>query len=110
MSQPWNTREEDFPANGTESEQLRFLVRYAVLVPSGHNTQPWLFRAGEGCLDLFAAIPRRRTTRRGYQGRTISDVLCRAYVATAVEARIGLTHAGRRRGLPGTDRGSRGGG
>ena len=32
-----------FPYEGTASEQLQFLVRYAVLAPSGHNTQPWKF-------------------------------------------------------------------
>jgi nitroreductase len=163
VSQPWNTREEDFPANGTETEQLRFLVRYAVLAPSGHNTQPWLFRVEEGRLDLladrrralavvdpndreltvscgaalaqlavaaryfgrvldidntpeapdpdclararlgaraaataqertlFAAIPRRRTIRRGYDDRPLSDVLAQACVAAAAGQGAQLT-------------------
>jgi len=30
------------------------LVARAVLAPSSHNTQPWIFRAGEGHVDLFA--------------------------------------------------------
>jgi hypothetical protein len=34
------------------------LIRYAVLAPSSHNTQPWLFRTGEGWIDLLAD-PRR---------------------------------------------------
>jgi nitroreductase len=36
------------------AEQLRFLVNYAVLAPSSHNTQPWLFRLADGALDLYA--------------------------------------------------------
>jgi nitroreductase len=163
MKQPWTTRDEDFPVNGTDTEQLRFLVRYAVLAPSGHNTQPWLFRVGEGHLDLradrrralmvvdpndreltiscgaalghlalaarysgrvldidtypdksdpdllarvrlgaqaeatreeralFAAIPQRRTTRRGYEDRPLSDALCGACVAAAAGEGAKLT-------------------
>lgn len=43
-----------FPGDATEAERLRFLVKYAILAPSGHNTQPWLFKPGDRFLDLFA--------------------------------------------------------
>jgi nitroreductase len=36
-----------FPSAASTSEKLRFLLAYAVLAPSGHNSQPWLFRLGE---------------------------------------------------------------
>lgn len=39
----WNVNEEDFPLNGELKEKLTFLVRYALLAPSSHNTQPWKF-------------------------------------------------------------------
>ena len=36
-------------AGGSREEQLRLALRYAILAPSGHNTQPWLFRlTGDG--------------------------------------------------------------
>ncbi len=38
----WDVQESDFPEKGTE-EQMEFLLRYAVLAPSGPNTQPWRF-------------------------------------------------------------------
>jgi nitroreductase len=38
----------DFPIAGTPAEQLRFLLHYAVLAPSGHNSQPWLFKIDAG--------------------------------------------------------------
>ncbi len=38
----------------TDTEVLRFLVDFAVLAPSGHNTQPWLFRVGEDALEVYA--------------------------------------------------------
>lgn len=37
----WNVREEDFPVNGNQYDQIKGLLRYAVLAPSGPNTQPW---------------------------------------------------------------------
>ncbi len=33
----------DFPRTGSLEDQLRFLLKYAVLAPSSHNTQPWLW-------------------------------------------------------------------
>ena len=34
-------------------------VRYATLAPSGHNTQPWRFRAGAGQIDILPDLSRR---------------------------------------------------
>lgn len=39
----WTVRAEDFPRAGNLEDQLRFLLRYAILAPSAHNTQPWRF-------------------------------------------------------------------
>jgi hypothetical protein len=50
---PWQVEENQFPNNGPMAERLRFLVRYAVLAPSSHNTQPWKFRISADRLDLF---------------------------------------------------------
>lgn len=53
-SDPWQVRGADFPVEGSKSARLEFLVRYAVLAPSTHNTQPWLFRVRGDALELFA--------------------------------------------------------
>ncbi len=50
----WHIAESAYPRGGSEEDQLRFLVRYAILAPSGHNTQPWLFRVANGTLQLIA--------------------------------------------------------
>ncbi|OGA44654.1 MAG: hypothetical protein A3G24_08175 [Betaproteobacteria bacterium RIFCSPLOWO2_12_FULL_62_13] len=50
----WRVDEDAFPAEGPAEERLKFLVRYAILAPSTHNSQPWRFRISEGVLDLFA--------------------------------------------------------
>ncbi len=51
--EPWRVSQDDFPARGTRSEQLRFLLRYAILAPSSHNTQPWRFSVSNSHIDVF---------------------------------------------------------
>lgn len=53
--QAWNISEGQFPKKGTRTEQLKFLLSYAILAPSSHNTQPWLFKIEDGnTIELFA--------------------------------------------------------
>lgn len=54
ISNPWNVKEADFPTTGTPSEQWHFLLNYAVLAPSRHNTQPWLFKVEGNTVELHA--------------------------------------------------------
>ncbi len=49
---PWKVREEDFPRTGSREEQLAFLLNYAILAPSSHNTQPWKFAVYPDSIDL----------------------------------------------------------
>ena len=42
-----------------EQAAMRDLVRYATLAPNGHNTQPWLFRASEGRIEILPDLARR---------------------------------------------------
>jgi len=35
-----------FPKNGALKRQIKFLLNYAILAPSGHNSQPWSFILG----------------------------------------------------------------
>lgn len=39
----WDIRASDFPVREPIGDQARFAVRYAILAPSSHNTQPWQF-------------------------------------------------------------------
>lgn len=42
---PWSVSALGFPGHDAAvAQRLRFLVNYAILAPSGHNAQPWLFR------------------------------------------------------------------
>ncbi len=54
LDDPWQVRPDCFPANRSIAAQLRFLLNYAVLAPSGHNTQPWLFRLDADHVDVLA--------------------------------------------------------
>jgi nitroreductase len=50
----WQVTESGFPAAGTPSAKLQYLLKYAVLAPSGHNTQPWRFHIARNTLELYA--------------------------------------------------------
>lgn len=51
---PWAVPAADFPRDALIGDRLRFATRYAVLAPSSHNSQPWLFHIVGGTLELFA--------------------------------------------------------
>ncbi len=40
-------------------QQKEFLLRYAVLAPSGHNTQPWVFHIVDAGIEFHADLSRR---------------------------------------------------
>ena len=48
VDDPWAVDPAAFGLCRDTAARLRFLVTYAVLAPSGHNTQPWLFRLHDG--------------------------------------------------------------
>jgi len=39
----WQVEADDFPSDSSTEEQAKFLLRYAILAPSSHNSQPWVF-------------------------------------------------------------------
>lgn len=56
---PWQIDDSDFYELDSFGDQMRFLLRYAVLAPSGHNTQPWVFRITKEGVEVFADYSRR---------------------------------------------------
>lgn len=40
--QPWHIEASDFDPKWSDINKLLYFARYAILAPSGHNTQPWL--------------------------------------------------------------------
>jgi nitroreductase len=55
---PWEISEQDFPYAGDIEDQLRFLLRFAILAPSARNSQPWFFRVRGNRVLLLADLAR----------------------------------------------------
>jgi nitroreductase len=51
---PWQIDEEDFHQQSSPTEKLTFLLRYAILAPSSHNTQPWRFAVRDDEIRVYA--------------------------------------------------------
>ena len=49
---------DDFPVDGTPDEKILYLLDYAIMAPSSHNTQPWLFSLQGHQVDLIADLNR----------------------------------------------------
>jgi hypothetical protein len=56
--QAWDVLESDYPSRGTLEDRMKFLLRYAILAPSGPNTQPWKFAIGDSTVSVFADLLR----------------------------------------------------
>jgi hypothetical protein len=54
VEDPWKVSEDGFPESAGTEEKLRFFLNYAVLAPSSHNTQPWIFRVRSNAVELYA--------------------------------------------------------
>jgi hypothetical protein len=51
----WDVNEDEFPKKGPMPEKINFILKYAILAPSGHNSQPWLFKIiGDNTIELYA--------------------------------------------------------
>lgn len=49
----WDLSTAEFPENAPPKEQLKFLLRYAILAPSIFNSQPWMFRIQDRTIELY---------------------------------------------------------
>lgn len=54
----WDISEKDFPKNEGITRKLRFIINYAILAPSSHNSQPWLFKIVNSMIELYADMTR----------------------------------------------------
>jgi hypothetical protein len=59
---PWQIDVSEFYELESLSDQLQFLLRYAVLAPSNRNTQPWSFHITPDGVEVFADYTRRLLT------------------------------------------------
>ena len=57
--EPWFIDDSEFYELESREAEMEFLLRYAVLAPSGHNTQPWKFAIVPEGIEVFADYSRR---------------------------------------------------
>lgn len=55
----WKVNYNDFPYRGSSFDKLKFLLSYAILAPSGHNTQPWLFSINNETVEVYTNLKKR---------------------------------------------------
>ncbi len=51
----WQIDLNSFKELKTEVERLKFFLKFAVLAPSSHNSQPWLFSVSENSIQVYRA-------------------------------------------------------
>lgn len=54
----WEVKESDYPFLGTTEDRMKFLLRYAILAPSGPNSQPWKFAIDGSTVLVYADLKR----------------------------------------------------
>lgn len=82
----WQVSAADFPVKSPLADKISFLLNYAVLAPSTHNTQPWLFKVQDNVLQVSAdpalALPASDPTGRNLQislGCCVANVVIAAH-------------------------------
>lgn len=55
---PWEIKIEDFPEKGNLEDQLKFLLGFVLLAPSGHNSQPWSFKLEGNSIEFWVNTER----------------------------------------------------
>ncbi len=73
---PWALRDADYPERGSREEQLRFLLRYAILAPSNRNTQPWRFAVGPDQITIHADASRWQRVADSHQRELYISLGC----------------------------------
>jgi hypothetical protein len=86
---PWMIDEADFASSHSLKDKAKFLLSYAVLAPSGHNTQPWQFGLTDDGVLVYADYSRRLPVANPDDRELIMSV------ATAItNLRIAAAHFG----------------
>ena len=56
---PWEVAPDEYPSDASVEDRARFLLRYAILAPSSHNSQPWSFAVDGSRVEVHADDSRR---------------------------------------------------
>lgn len=98
---PRSVAASDYPVGAGPRDRIGFLLNYAVLAPSSHNTQPWLFRLANTHVDVLA--DRRRALPVADPDDRELVMSCGAAIETLVVAMRRFGHLGEVQLLPEDD-------
>jgi hypothetical protein len=88
----WSVSATDFPSFAPLQERLKFLVRYAILAPSSHNTEPWQFRVRDDRIDVLLDFSRWLKVADDDQRELHISVGCALENLLVAAERFGLSH------------------
>ena len=90
MTTPYGVDENEFPWEGPPHEQGLFLLRYAILAPSTHNTQPWKFAVVPGGLEVYADYSRRMPVVDPGNRELLMSIGASVFTLRVAAARFGM--------------------
>lgn len=85
----WEIEESGYPELGSLTDKLRFCLRYAILAPSSHNAQPWLFAVRPDKIELYADHSRSLHTTDPHDRQMIIGCGCALH-----HLRVAMMHFG----------------
>lgn len=89
----WQIDESAFPRAGALTERIRFALRYAILAPSSHNSQPWRFAVDGDTVALLADRTRSLPVVDPYDRELIASLGAALFNLRAALAHFGLSYA-----------------
>jgi hypothetical protein len=88
----WEVSETDFPTTSPFEDQLRFLLRYAILAPSTKNSQPWAFSLQGNQVHLLADLSREQPIADGGRRELYISLGCALENLLVAAEHFGLRH------------------
>jgi hypothetical protein len=93
MHAEWQIDPTDFPRGAGTPERLHFCLRYAILAPSSHNSQPWRFMVDDGAVVLLADRTRSLAVVDPYDRELVMSCGAALFNLRAALAHFGMPHA-----------------
>jgi nitroreductase len=88
---PYNVKASQFPGGGSFREKCAFLLNYAILAPSTHNTQPWKFMLTPEGVHVFADYSRRLPAVDPQNRELLMSVGAAIFTLRAAACRFGFS-------------------
>ncbi len=87
----WEISERDFPKNGDIAEEIKFFLRFGILAPSTHNTQPWKIKIANNTALILPDWSRRLPQADPDDSNLFFSLGCLAQNTIIAAAKFGYT-------------------